>query len=91
MDEEVKARTRLDSVTTVVDAKHVLLRLADSKEAVEQIAFADQIVLNKIDLVTADELAHVESRLRRINPLAPIHRAVKSEVPLRRHPRARRI
>jgi G3E family GTPase len=82
VDEEVKARTRLDSVTTVVDAKHVLLRLADSKEAVEQIAFADQIVLNKTDLVTAEELAHVEARLRRINPLAPIHRAVKSDVPL---------
>ncbi len=82
VDEEVKAKTRLDSVTTVVDAKHVLLRLADSREAVEQIAFADQIVLNKTDLVTADELAHVEARLRRINPLAPIHRAVKSVVPL---------
>jgi G3E family GTPase len=82
VDEDVRARTKLDSVTTVVDAKHVLLRLADSKEAREQIAFADQIVLNKTDLVTADELAAVETRLRRLNPLAPIHRAVKSNVPL---------
>jgi len=82
VDDEVKAKTTLDSVTTVVDAKHVLLRLADSKEAVEQIAFADQIVLNKTDLVTEDELKAVESRLRRLNPLAPIHRAVKSNVPL---------
>ena len=49
-----KRKTRLDSVTTVVDAKHVLLRLADSKEAVEQIAFADQIVLNKTDLVSEE-------------------------------------
>src|SRR6187402_1075824 len=47
VDDDVKARTYLDSVTTVVDAKHILLRLSDSKEAVEQIAFADQIVLNK--------------------------------------------
>jgi G3E family GTPase len=82
VDDEVRAKTRLDSVTTVVDAKHVLLRLADSKEAVEQIAFADQIVLNKTDLVSEKELAEVERRLRRLNPLAPIHRAVRSEVPL---------
>ncbi len=82
VDEEVKAKAKLDSVTTVVDAKHVLQRLEDSREAREQIAFADQIVLNKTDLVTADELAEVEARLRRLNPLAPIHRAVRSDVPL---------
>jgi G3E family GTPase len=82
VDDEVKAKTKLDSVTTVVDAKHILLRLADSREAVEQVAFADQIVLNKTDLVSEAELAEVERRIRRINPLAPIHRAVKSDVPL---------
>ena len=82
VDEDVKAKTRLDSVTTVVDAKHVLMRLADSREAVEQIAFADQIVLNKTDLVTPEELARVEAALRRLNPLAPIHRAERSNVPL---------
>ncbi|MDB5458096.1 MAG: cobalamin biosynthesis protein CobW, partial [Caulobacter sp.] len=82
VDDDVKARTRLDSVTAVVDAKHILLRLGDSKEAVEQIAFADQIVLNKTDLVSEDDLRHVEARIRRINPLAPIHRAQRSNVPL---------
>src|SRR5580704_15967138 len=82
VDEDVKARTVLDSVTTVVDAKHVSARLDDSREAREQIAFADQIVLNKTDLVTEDELATVEARLRRLNPLAPIHRAQRSNVPL---------
>jgi G3E family GTPase len=82
VDEEVRAKTRLDSVTTVVDAKHLPLRLADSKEAVEQIAFADQIVLNKIDLVSEDELRAVEAQIRRLNPLAPIHRAQRSNVPL---------
>jgi G3E family GTPase len=82
VDEDVKAKTRLDSVTTVVDAKHVLMRLADSKEAVEQIAFADQIVLNKTDLVSPEELARVEQAIRRLNPLAPIHRAQRSNVPL---------
>jgi G3E family GTPase len=82
VDEEVRAKTKLDSVTTVADAKHILMRLDDSREAREQIAFADQIVLNKTDLVTEDELAVVEARLRRLNPLAPIHRSVRSDVPL---------
>jgi len=82
MDDDVKAKTRLDSVTTVVDAKHVGARLDDSREAREQVAFADQIVLNKTDLVSEDELAEVEARLRRLNPLAPIHRAQRSNVPL---------
>ncbi len=82
VDEDVKARTVLDSVTTVVDAKHVLARLDDSREAREQIAFADQIVLNKTDLVSEDDLARVEARIRRLNPLAPIHRAERSNVAL---------
>ena len=83
VDEDVRAKTRLDSVTTVVDAKHILLRLVDSREAREQVAFADQIVLNKTDLVTPSELSEVEGRLRRLNPLAPIHRAERSSVDLR--------
>jgi G3E family GTPase len=82
VDEDVKAKTKLDSVTTVVDAKHVLMRLEDSKEAREQVAFADQIVLNKTDLVDEAALREVEAALRTLNPLAPIHRAVKSQVPL---------
>ena len=83
VDEDVKAKTKLDSITTVVmDAKHIALRLADSREAQEQIAFADQIVLNKTDLVSEAELVALEARLRRLNPLAPIHRSVRSNVPL---------
>jgi G3E family GTPase len=82
VDEDVRAKTQLDSVTTVVDAKHLPLRLADSREAAEQIAFADQIILNKTDLVTEAELAEVERAIRRLNPLAPIHRAQRSNVPL---------
>ncbi|HEY9218741.1 MAG TPA: GTP-binding protein [Phenylobacterium sp.] len=82
VDDDVRAKTQLDSVTTVVDAKHLPLRLADSKEAVEQVAFADQIILNKTDLVTEDELRAVEAMIRRLNPLAPIHRSQRSNVPL---------
>jgi G3E family GTPase len=78
----VRAKAKLDSVTTVVDAKHILLRLSDSREAKEQIAFADQIVLNKTDLVSESDLKLIEARIRRLNPLAPIHRAERAGVPL---------
>lgn len=82
VDDDVRARTQLDSVTTVVDAKHLPLRLKDSREAAEQIAFADQIILNKTDLVTEAELLEVEKAIRTLNPLAPIRRAERSNVPL---------
>ena len=73
VDDEVKAVAKLDSIVTVVDAKNVLARLDDSHEATEQIAFADVLLLNKADLVPADELAALEARLRAINPTAVIH------------------
>jgi G3E family GTPase len=82
VDDDVRARTELDSVTTVVDAKHLPLRLADSREAAEQVAFADQIILNKTDLVSEAELEAVERAIRKLNPLAPIFRAQRSNVPL---------
>ena len=82
VDEDVRARTQLDSVTTVVDAKHLPMRLKDSREAAEQIAFADQIILNKTDLVTEAELVEVEKAIRTLNPFAPIRRAQRSNVPL---------
>jgi G3E family GTPase len=82
VDDEVKEKTKLDSITTVVDAKHILLRLKDAREASEQVAFADQIILNKTDLVSADELKLVERRIRELNPLAPIHRTERCEIDL---------
>ena len=82
VDPFLQARTILDSVTTVVDARHILLRLADSREAKEQIAFADQIVLNKIELVSEAELHEIEGRLRRLNALAAIHPAQRANVAL---------
>jgi G3E family GTPase len=80
VDEDVKRATRLDAIVTVVDAKHLLQRLADSTEAEEQIAFADLIVLNKMDLVSEAEAAEVEKRILAINPYAEIRRATKSDV-----------
>ena len=81
-DHFLQEHTFLDSITAVVDAKHILLRLADSREAVEQIAFADQIVLNKTELVSVDELQIIEARLRTLNTLAPIHHAQRANVAL---------
>ena len=82
VDAFLQSRTRLDSVTTLVDARHIGLRLGDSREAAEQIAFADQIVLNKTDLVSESELQTLEARLHRLNPFAPIHRAQRADVAL---------
>ena len=82
VDEDVKARTRLDAIVTVVDAKNLPARLADSKEAEEQIAFADIVLLNKMDLVSPEEAAEVERRVRAINPSVEIRRSTKSAVPL---------
>ena len=84
VDPKLRAALRLDSITTLVDARHVLLQLASSREAAEQIAFADQLVLNKTDLATETQLREVEAALRRLNPLAPIQRAERSRVPLDR-------
>ncbi len=82
VDEDVKAKTRLDAIVTVVDAKHLFARLEDSAEAEDQIAFADVIVLNKLDLVTPDELATVEARIKSINRFAEIHKATRGDVPI---------
>lgn len=80
MDEDVREKTRLDSVVTVTDAKHLLARLADAPEAKEQIAFADVILVNKTDLLSEDEISEVEARIRAINPYARLHRTVQSAI-----------
>lgn len=82
MDEDVRAKTKLDAVVALVDAKHVLLRLKDSPEAEDQIAFADVILLNKIDLVSDAEKAKLHAIIRQINPHAIVHESVKAEVSL---------
>jgi G3E family GTPase len=82
VDEGVRARTKLDAIVTVVDAKHLPQRLEDSHEAEDQIAFADVIVLNKTDLVTPQELEAVEAQIRKINKFAKIHRSTKANVPI---------
>ena len=81
-DDEVKARTRLDAIVTVVDARHFLGQLAQGTEAEEQVAFADVILLNKTDLASEEELKEVEDRIRSINRYARVIRTRKSQVEL---------
>ena len=80
VDEDVKSAARLDAIVTVADAKWLAARLRDAPEAKNQIAFADVIILNKTDLVDAEELKEVEARIRAINPYARLHRAKKCDV-----------
>lgn len=74
MDDEMREALRLDGVVTLVDAKHVALHIDDSDEVKEQIAFADVILLNKVDLVSPAELDKLEARIHSMNTAAKIHR-----------------
>jgi G3E family GTPase len=80
VDEDVRAKTRLDSIITVVDAKHLLGEIDQAHEAQEQLAFADTIILNKVDLVSEGDIATVEERIRRLNPTAAIIRSQRCDV-----------
>src|SRR5665213_173873 len=82
VDQDVQDQARLDAVVTVADAKWLSERLKDAPEAKNQIAFADVIILNKTDLVTAAEIREVEARIRGINPYAKLHKTTKCAVPL---------
>ena len=86
MDDEIEKMYRLDGICTLVDAKHIMQHLDEEKpegvenESVEQLAFADRILLNKIDLVDKDSLRKIEARIRAINSAAPILRCKQSNV-----------
>lgn len=72
VDEVMLRHTQLDAVVTVVDAKYVGEHW-ESSEAQEQIAFADVILLNKIDLVSSEGLKELENKVRRLNAITPIY------------------
>ena len=86
VDEKVTERYKLDGIITVVDAKHIIPHIEEEKpegvenEAVEQLAFADRIMLNKIDLVSEDEIQEVEKKIKSINAFAPIYHTEKSVI-----------
>ncbi|MFO0800974.1 MAG: GTP-binding protein [Gemmataceae bacterium] len=83
MDDEIQRSTRLDGIVTVVDSKHVHQHW-DAHEVQEQVAFADVILLNKLDLVAADEVDELESRIRQMNPTARIERTTNAVVDMDR-------
>ena len=74
VDEDVSRKTKLDAIVTVADAKHLPEQIDRTPEAQEQLAFADVVLVNKVDLVDENGLATVERRIRKINPYATIHR-----------------
>ena len=82
VDQEVARKTRLDAIVTVVDAVNLTTHLEEAHEAAEQIAFADVILLNKVDLVDGPALKSVEDRIRAINPYAKILHSEKCGVEL---------
>ena len=90
VDPEISSQLRLDAIVTVVDAKHLLLHLDEVKpdgvenESIEQLAFADRIVVNKVDLVDDAALVELERRIREINAIAPIIHTSHGKVDLDR-------
>jgi G3E family GTPase len=84
MDDELQGALALDAIVTVVDAKHIWEHIDDSDEAKEQIAFADVILLNKTDLVAAEDLDRLEQRIRSMNAAARIIRTKDAVVPMDR-------
>ncbi|MEO0537550.1 MAG: GTP-binding protein [Cyanobacteria bacterium P01_A01_bin.123] len=81
VDEDIQSQLALDAVITVVDAKHIWQHW-DSDEAQEQIAFADVILLNKVDLVSEAELVELERRILDMNAMVKLYRTQNSELPI---------
>ena len=82
MDEEIAETYLIDSIITLVDAKHAQQQLNDRQEARRQVGFADQIFLSKTELVSAEVTEALTHRLKHMNPRAPIKAVHFGEVPL---------
>ncbi|MEN9437673.1 MAG: hypothetical protein RIR09_2328 [Pseudomonadota bacterium] len=82
MDDEVAESYLLDSILTLVDAKHAVNQLNDRQEARRQVGFADQIFISKSDLVSKEDLEALTHRLKHMNPRAPIKAVHFGDVPL---------
>ena len=81
-DEEIGAYYLLDSILTLVDAKHAPKQLDDFKEAQEQVGFADRILMSKTDLVGEDDVRALSARIKRMNPRAPIKKVHFGDAPI---------
>jgi len=80
LDERIKNAYQLNGVVTVVDAKHIFQQLSQSPESKEQIAFADMVLLNKIDLINPEDLPELEFKLRNLNGAARVCQTRNSDV-----------
>ena len=81
-DEEIGNYYLLDSIITLVDAKHAPKQLDEFHEAQEQVGFADRILLSKTDLISEQEASELSIRLKRMNPRAPIKKVHFGDAPL---------
>jgi G3E family GTPase len=81
-DEEIGNYYLLDSIITLVDAKHAPKQLDEFHEAQEQVGFADRILLSKTDLVSQDDAESLSKRLKRMNPRAPIKKVHFGDAPI---------
>jgi G3E family GTPase len=82
MDDEIAESYLLDSILTLVDAKHAHQQLDTRQEARRQVGFADQIFISKTDLVEPDTVDALAHRLKHMNPRAPQRRVHFGEVPI---------
>jgi G3E family GTPase len=82
VDDDMRDEFALDGIVTLVDAKHVMLHIDDSDEVKAQIAFADTILLNKVDLVSEQQATAVEARIRSMNAMARIKRVQMANAPM---------
>jgi G3E family GTPase len=82
MDDEIAESYLLDSILTLVDAKHADQQLDDRQEARRQVGFADQIFISKTDLVGQDEVDALVHRLKHMNPRAPQRQVHFGDVPI---------
>jgi G3E family GTPase len=82
VDERIRREFALNAIVTVVDARHIWNHIDNSTEAQEQIAFGDLILLNKTDLVTAEELDNLERKVRSFNRTAGLYRTKNADLDL---------
>lgn len=82
LDDELKNQFQLDAIVTMVDAKHFEQHVDELNEPAEQVAFADLVLLNKVDLVDEAALARIEGRIRGINGTAKILRTRNADAPI---------
>ena len=89
LNPEIAEVYRIDSILCLADAKHVAMHMEEEKpdgavnEAVQQVAFADRILLNKIDLVSEEEILDLEKTLKSVNASADVIRTTNSVVDLK--------